>query len=267
EAQDGWASQTENTARQAANAKNLTLGATMVYLCRGVAGKNPCFAKGQVPEELKTDLEVGGEIAPQKVEEVWPKAKQELCKAKRTDRNVRRTIGRFWARVQSRGNGENAHPTFGECERYAGHNSDKGCLEYGAENTTDVFWMKTLLDAEDALLEAEHALAAANRTLEAVTRLTERVHDRHETLVAALRRENGAQARDDGQAPQNAGASDETATKGDAQRDSGATGRKETPGEESNADTQSSTNSAHFGWLGVKLAAGMTTFAGRHDNH
>ncbi|KAH8603333.1 hypothetical protein ERJ75_001832800 [Trypanosoma vivax] len=126
--------------------------------------------------------------------------------------------------------------------------------------------MKTLLDA-DALLEAEHALAAANRTLEAVTRLTERVHDRHETLVAALRRENGAQARDDGQAPQNAGASDETATKGDAQRDSGATGRKETPGEASSAETQSSTDSAHFGWLGVQLAAGMTTFAGRHDKH
>ncbi|KAH8614426.1 hypothetical protein ERJ75_000688500 [Trypanosoma vivax] len=56
--------------------------------------------------------------------------------------------------------------------------------------------MKTLLDADDALLEAEKALAAAGRTLDDVTRLTERVHDKHELLVAALNRENGAQARD-----------------------------------------------------------------------
>ncbi|KAH8614427.1 hypothetical protein ERJ75_000688100 [Trypanosoma vivax] len=73
--------------------------------------------------------------------------------------------------------------------------------------------MKTLLEAHDALLEAEHALAAANRTLDDVTRLTERVHDRHELLVAALTRENGAQARDAAEAPQSAGASAETKTK------------------------------------------------------
>ncbi|KAH8605154.1 hypothetical protein ERJ75_001642200 [Trypanosoma vivax] len=117
------------------------------------------------------------------------------------------------------------------------------------------------------LLEAEHALAAANRTLDDVTRLSENAHDKHEALVAALTRENGAQARDAAEAPQSAGASAETATKGDAQRDTRKATRKDTPGEASTAETQSSTDSAHFGWLGVQLAAGMTTFAGRHAEH
>ncbi|KAH8604392.1 hypothetical protein ERJ75_001722900 [Trypanosoma vivax] len=89
----------------------------------------------------------------------------------------------------------------------------------------------------------------------------------HEALVAALTSEHGAQARDDDEAPQSAEASAETATKGDAQRDSEEATREDTTGEASNAEAQRSTASAHFGWLGVQLAAGMTTFAGRHAEH
>ncbi|KAH8604403.1 hypothetical protein ERJ75_001721600 [Trypanosoma vivax] len=138
-------------------------------------------------------------------------------------------------------------PQLGVCVNYSGAGSDKGCLEYATQNTTEVFWMKTLLDADDALLGAEHALAAANRTLDDVTRLSENAHNKHAALVAALTRENGAQARDAAEAPQSAGASAETATKGDAQRDSRKAPRKDTPGEASTAETQSSTDSAHFG--------------------
>ncbi|KAH8605034.1 hypothetical protein ERJ75_001642100 [Trypanosoma vivax] len=127
--------------------------------------------------------------------------------------------------------------------------------------------MKALLDADDALQAEETALTAANRTLDAVTRLSEQVQDKHEALVAALTRENGAQARDGFEAPQSAGASAETATKGDAQRDTRKAPRKDTTGEASTAETQSSTDSAHFGCLGVQLAAGMQTFAGRHGEH
>ncbi|KAH8604396.1 hypothetical protein ERJ75_001723100 [Trypanosoma vivax] len=127
--------------------------------------------------------------------------------------------------------------------------------------------MKTLLDADDALLGAENALAAANRTLDDVTRLSENAHNKHAALVAALTHENEARARDAAEAPQKAGASAETATKGDAQRDSRKATRKDTTGEAGTAETQSSTDSAHFGCLGVQLAAGMTTFAGRHANH
>ncbi|KAH8614901.1 hypothetical protein ERJ75_000640400 [Trypanosoma vivax] len=127
--------------------------------------------------------------------------------------------------------------------------------------------MRTLLEAHDELNDAEHELAAANRTLDDVTRLTERVHDRHEILVAALKRENGAQARDADEAAGGEGARAETATNGDAQRDTRKHTRKETTGEASTAETQSSTSSAQFGCLGVQLAAGMTTFAGRHADH
>ncbi|KAH8604407.1 hypothetical protein ERJ75_001722200 [Trypanosoma vivax] len=127
--------------------------------------------------------------------------------------------------------------------------------------------MKRLLDAEDALLEAENALAAANRTLDDVTRLTERVNDRHETLGAALSRENGGRARDADAAPRDGGQTAETGKPDDAQRDSRKAPRKDTTGEASTAGTQSTPGSAHFGCLGVQLAAGMTTFAGRHNDH
>ncbi|KAH8609860.1 hypothetical protein ERJ75_001159600 [Trypanosoma vivax] len=267
QAPERWWKTSEQTSREAANAKNLCLGATMVYLCTGPKTSNPCFSKGAETGELSGGNADSSQSNAQAVAEVWPKAKTELCKAKRTDRNIRSTIARFWAQVRDRGTGGNKDPTFGECANYAGPNSDRGCLEYATANTTDVFWMKTLLDADDALHAAEDALAAANRTLDAVTRLSEQAQDKHEALVAALTRENGAQARDADEAPQNTGASAETATKGDAQRDSRKATRKDTPGEASTAETQSSTDSAHFGWLGVQLAAGMTTFAGGHAEH
>ncbi|CCD20808.1 hypothetical protein, conserved in T. vivax [Trypanosoma vivax Y486] len=41
-----WYQTGERQSREAANAKNLCLGATMVYLCTGAAGSNPCFSKG-----------------------------------------------------------------------------------------------------------------------------------------------------------------------------------------------------------------------------
>ncbi|CCD21039.1 hypothetical protein, conserved in T. vivax [Trypanosoma vivax Y486] len=205
--------------------------------------------------------------ATQAVTGIWPKTKTDLCKAKTADRNIRSTIARFWAQVRDRSGGGDKDPQLGVCADYGGTRSDKGFLEYATQNTTEVFWMKALLDADDALLEAEHALAAANRTLDDVTRLSENAQDKHEALVAALTRENGAQARDADEAPQSAGASAETATTGDAERDSRKATRKDTTGKASTAETQSSTDSAHFGWLGVQLATGMTTFAGRHAEH
>ncbi|KAH8603535.1 hypothetical protein ERJ75_001831600 [Trypanosoma vivax] len=257
----------EHTSREAANAKNLCLGATMVYLCTGEANSNPCFSKGKEGGALSGGNAHTGQGDAEAVAGIWPKAKTALCKAKRTDRNIRITIARFWAQVRDRSTGGNKGPQLGVCVNYSGAGSDKGCLEYATQNTTEVFWMKTLLDADDALLGAEHALAAANRTLDDVTRLSENAHNKHAALVAALTRENGAQARDAAEAPQSAGASAETATKGDAQRDSRKAPRKDTTGEASTAETQSSTDSAHFGWLGVQLAAGMTTFAGGHAEH
>ncbi|KAH8609876.1 hypothetical protein ERJ75_001157700 [Trypanosoma vivax] len=197
---------------------------------------------------------------------IWPKAKTELCKAKQRTEISGAQSHASGHRYATGAVGRQG-PTIRRVRQLWRDQSDKGCLEYATTNTTEVFWMKTLLDADDALLEAEHALAAANRTLDDVTRLSENAHDKHEALVAALTRENGAQARDADEAPQSAGASAETATKGDAQRDSRKAPRKDTPGEASTAETQSSTDSAHFGWLGVQLAAGMTTFAGRHAEH
>ncbi|KAH8614439.1 hypothetical protein ERJ75_000688000 [Trypanosoma vivax] len=239
----------------------------MVYLCTGEAKSNPCFSKGEETGALSGGNAHSDQGDAEQVAGIWPKAKTELCAAKTADRNIRSTIARFWAQVRDRSGKDDKDPQLGVCVNYGGTESDKGCLEYATTNTTEVFWMKTLLDAADALLEAEHALAAANRTLDDVTRLSENEHDKHEALVAALTRENGAQARDADEAPQSTGASAETATKGDAQRDSRKAPRKDTTGEASNAETQSSTDSAHFGWLGVQLAAGMTTFAGRHAEH
>ncbi|CCD19016.1 hypothetical protein, conserved in T. vivax [Trypanosoma vivax Y486] len=239
----------------------------MVYLCTGAANSNPCFSAGKEGGALSGEDAHTGQGDAEAVAGIWPKAKTALCKAKRTDRNIRKTIARFWGQVRARSTGGNKGPTFGVCVNYRGADSDKGCLEYAAANTTDVFWMKTLLDADDALHAAEDALAAANRTLDDVTRLSEQVQDKHEALVAALTRENGAQARDGFEAPQSAGASAETATKGDAQRDSRKAPRKDTTGEASTAETQSSTDSSHFGCLGVQLAFGMQTFAGRHGEH
>ncbi|CCD20436.1 hypothetical protein, conserved in T. vivax [Trypanosoma vivax Y486] len=239
----------------------------MVYLCTGAGNSNPCFSKGEETGKLGGGNADSSQSDADKVREVWPKAKTELCTAKTADRNIRSTIARFWAQVRDRSTGGNKGPQLGVCVNYSGAGSDKGCLEYATQNTTEVFWMKTLLDADDALLGAEHALAAANRTLDDVTRLSENAHNKHAALVAALTRENGAQARDAAEAPQSAGASAETATKGDAQRDSRKAPRKDTPGEASNAERQSSANSAHFGCLGVQLATGMTTFAGRHAEH
>ncbi|CCD20695.1 hypothetical protein, conserved in T. vivax [Trypanosoma vivax Y486] len=262
-----WYQQSERQSREAANAKNLCLGATMVYLCTGAVGSNPCFSKGKEGDALSGGNAHTGQGDAEAVAGIWPKAKAALCTAKTADRNIRITIARFWAQVRDRSSTGNKDPQFGECDNYAGAGSDKGCLEYATTNTTEVFWMKTLLDADDALHAAENALAAANRTLDDVTRLSENAQDKHEALVAALTRENGAQARDADEAPQSAGASAETATKGDAQRDRREAPRKDTTGEASNAETQSSTDSAHFGWLGVQLAAGMTTFAGRHAEH
>ncbi|KAH8604410.1 hypothetical protein ERJ75_001722400 [Trypanosoma vivax] len=262
-----WWKGSEQQSREAANASDLCLGATMVYLCTGDANSNPCFSKGREPHQLKGGIPKVEQKTPAEVANFWTKAKTALCKAKTTARNIRTTIARFWAEVRDRSSTANKAPQFGVCTGYEGTTTDTGCLEYATTNTTEVFWMKTLLEAHDALLEAEHALAAANRTLDDVTRLTERVHDRHELLVAALTRENGAQARDAAEAPQSAGASAENENKGDAQRDSRKATRKDTTGEAGTAETQSSTDSAQFGKLGVKLDAGMTTFAGRHDNH
>ncbi|CCD18058.1 hypothetical protein, conserved in T. vivax, (fragment), partial [Trypanosoma vivax Y486] len=262
-----WWKESAQQSREAANAKNLCLGATMVYLCTGAKRSNPCFSKGKETSALEGGNPDGEQTSADKVQEVWPKAKTALCTAKTADENTRSTIARFWAQVRDRSTGGDKTPQFGVCVNYAGADSDKGCLEYATTNTTDVFWMKTLLDADDALQAAENALAAANRTLDDVTRLSENAHDKHEALVAELTRKNGAQARDAAEAPQSTGASAETATEGDAQRDSRKAPRKDTPGEASTAETQSSTDSAHFGWLGVQLAAGMTTFAGRHAEH
>ncbi|KAH8609859.1 hypothetical protein ERJ75_001160200 [Trypanosoma vivax] len=126
--------------------------------------------------------------------------------------------------------------------------------------------MKALLDADDALLEAEHALAAANRTLEDVTPLSENAQDKHEALVAALTAKMAHRhatltrhhrARERAPKPQ------PKATHSGQQESN----KKGHDGEASTAETQSSTDSAHFGWLGVQLAAGMTTFAGRHAEH
>ncbi|KAH8615094.1 hypothetical protein ERJ75_000620100 [Trypanosoma vivax] len=265
--EESWWKGNEDTTREAQHAKNLSLGATLVYLCTGQKGNNPCFRGGTEPVQLKGGITKAAQTGPKEVAKFWKGTKRALCTAKRTDRNVRTTIARFWAQVRDRSSSGDKGKQFGECVNYAGAGSDKGCLEYATQNTTEVFWMKTLLDADDALQTAEKALAAANRTLDAVTRLTERVHDRHELLVAALARENGAQARDAAEAPQSAGASAENDHKGDEQRDSRKAPRTDTKGEASDAETQSSTDSAHFGWLGVQLAAGMTTFAGRHANH
>ncbi|CCD18234.1 hypothetical protein, conserved in T. vivax, partial [Trypanosoma vivax Y486] len=225
-----WCQTGERQSREAANAKNLCLGATMVYLCTGAANSNPCFSKGAETGALTGGNPDTGQGDAEAVAGIWPKAKEELCKDKQTDRNIRSTIARFWAQVRDRSTGGNKDPQFGVCVNYAGAGSDKGCLEYATTNTAEVFWMKTLLDADDALLGAEHALAAANRTLDDVTRLSENADDTHEALVAALTRENGAQARDADEAPQSTGASAETATKGDAQRDSREATRKDTPG-------------------------------------
>ncbi|KAH8603377.1 hypothetical protein ERJ75_001831700 [Trypanosoma vivax] len=192
-------------------------------------------------EETQTAIK-----ATEAVAGIWPKTKTDLCKAKTADRNIRSTIARFWAQVRDRRTGGDKDPQFGVCADYGGTRSDKGFLEYATTNTTEVFWMKTLLDADDACSSRE-ALAAANRTLEDVTRLSENAHNKHAALVAALTRENGAQARDAAEAPQSAGASAETATKGDAQRDSRKAPRKDTTGEAGTAETQSSTDSAHFG--------------------
>ncbi|KAH8614434.1 hypothetical protein ERJ75_000687800 [Trypanosoma vivax] len=259
-AQTKWYQTGERQSREAATAKNLCLGATMVYVCTGADDSNPCFSKGAETGALSGGNADSSQGNAGAVAVIWPKAKTALCAAKTADRNIRSTIARFWAQVRDRSSGGNKDPQLGVCANYGGTSSDKGCLEYATTNTAEVFWMKTLL-------EAEHALAAANRTLDDVTRLSENEHDKHEALVAALTRENGAQARDADEAPQNTGASAETATKGDAQRDSRKATRKDTPGEASTAETQSSTDSAHFGWLGVQLAAGMTTFAGRHAEH
>ncbi|KAH8603546.1 hypothetical protein ERJ75_001831800 [Trypanosoma vivax] len=262
-----WWATNEQTTRTQGQTKNLCLGATMVYLCTGPKSSNPCFSKGTEKGELGAGNEKASQIEAKKVAEVWTKAKRAMCAAKTTNQNIRSTIERFWAQVRDRSGTGAKDPTFGECANYAGTSSDEGCLEYAPAHTTDVFWMKTLLDADDALRSAEEALAAANRTLDAVTRLSENAQDKHEALVAALTRENEAQARDAAEAPQSEGASAETATKGDAERDRREATRKDTTGEASNAETQSSTDSAHFGWLGVQLAAGMTTFAGRHAEH
>ncbi|KAH8604409.1 hypothetical protein ERJ75_001721700 [Trypanosoma vivax] len=124
--------------------------------------------------------------------------------------------------------------------------SDKGFLEYATTNTTEVFWMKTLLDADDALLEQSTPGRSKPHFGRRDTPQRERTRQAR-ALVAALTRENGAQARDAAEAPQSAGASAETATKGDAQRDSRKAPRKDTTGEASTAETQSSTDSAHFG--------------------
>ncbi|KAH8603793.1 hypothetical protein ERJ75_001785700 [Trypanosoma vivax] len=252
--------------RASSDAKNLCLGATMVYVCTGADDSNPCFSKGakeaHSAEETQTAVK-----ERRRSRSIWRKQRQSCARQKQRTRNIRSTSARFWAQERDRSSGGDKEPQLGVCANYGGTSSDKGCLEYATTNTTEVFWMKTLLDADDALHAAENALAAANRTLDDVTRLSENAQDKHKALVAALTRENGAQARDADEAPQSTGASAETVTKGDAQRDSRKAPSKDTPGEESNADTQSSTNSAHFGWLGVQLAAGMTTFAGRHAEH
>ncbi|CCD18590.1 hypothetical protein, conserved in T. vivax [Trypanosoma vivax Y486] len=267
DAGERWWVTGEQTSREAANAKNLCLGATMVYLCTGENNSNPCFSAGIEPDQLKTGITKDAQTGAEVVANFWTKAAGELCTRGTRDRNIRTTIARFWAEVRDRRSGGNKGPQLGVCVNYGGTRTDTGCLEYATTNTTEVFWMKTLLEADDALLEAEHALAAASRTLDDVTRLTARVHDRHELLVAALNRENGGRARDAAEAPRDEGQPAETGNKGDAQRDSREATRTDTTGEASTAETQSSTDSAHFGWLGVSLAAGMTTFAGRHNDH
>ncbi|KAH8604397.1 hypothetical protein ERJ75_001723000 [Trypanosoma vivax] len=102
QATDRWWKTNEQTSREEANAKHLCLGATMVYLCTGQVGSNPCFSKGKEPGELAAGNEKAGQIAAKKVAEIWPKAKATLCTAKTTERNIRSTIGRFWAQVRSR---------------------------------------------------------------------------------------------------------------------------------------------------------------------
>ncbi|KAH8609855.1 hypothetical protein ERJ75_001160100 [Trypanosoma vivax] len=47
-----WNQTGERQSREAANAKNLCLGATMVYLCTGEANSNPCFSKGEETGQL-----------------------------------------------------------------------------------------------------------------------------------------------------------------------------------------------------------------------
>ncbi|KAH8615093.1 hypothetical protein ERJ75_000620400 [Trypanosoma vivax] len=262
-----WWKGSDDKSSEAANASSLCLGATMVYLCTGDKGDNPCFGDGTEPQHLATGITKDAQKGADEVANFWTKAKGELCTKKTRDRNIRPTIARFWAQVRDASTAKNKAPRFGVCVNYEGTNTDTGCLEYATTNTTEVFWMKTLLDAEEALLEAERALDAANRTLADVTRLTERVHDRHELLVAALNTENGGRARDAAAARRDEGQPAETGNKGEQQRDSRKAGRKDTTGEASTAETQSSTSSAQFGWLGVSLAAGMTTFAGRHADH
>ncbi|KAH8604406.1 Trypanosomal VSG domain [Trypanosoma vivax] len=127
----------------------------MVYLCTGEPRSNPCFSKGEETGQLTGGNADGEQTSADKVQEVWPKAKTELCTAKTADRNIRSTIARFWAQVRDRSSGGDKEPQFGVCVNYGGTTSDKGCLEYATTNTTDVFWMKTLLDADDALQAAE----------------------------------------------------------------------------------------------------------------
>ncbi|KAH8609873.1 hypothetical protein ERJ75_001158400 [Trypanosoma vivax] len=243
--------QSERQSRETANAKNLCLGATLVYLCTGEAKGNPCFSKGKETGALSKGNPHNDQCKAGVIAGVWQRSKRSAVHGKNSGQKYQEHNRTLLAQVRDRRTGGDKDPQLGVCADYGGTRSDKGFLEYATQNTTEVFWMKTLLDADDALHAAENALTAANRTLDDVTRLSENAQDKHKALVAALTRENGAHARDADEAPQSTGAGAETATKGDAQRDSRKAPSKDTPGEESNADTQSSTNSAHFGWLGV----------------
>ncbi|KAH8614440.1 hypothetical protein ERJ75_000687600 [Trypanosoma vivax] len=138
-----WWVTSELKSREAANAKNLCLGATMVYLCTGAATVTHASARER-KEATQGRKRTSNQGDAGAVAGIWQRAKEALCKAKTADRNVRSTIARFWTQVRDRSGTGDEDPQFGECVNYSGATSDKGCLEYATANTTEVFWMKTL---------------------------------------------------------------------------------------------------------------------------